>query len=93
MWRTIRNPYLIASFHYIMNLYRRDYVKVSGLTSNNRTYTIDEDAEAILKEIPKKKKSEFVREAIKLKARTLESDEKQPQKQAEKPIPTVKISI
>ena len=76
-----------------MNLYPRDYVKVSGLTSNNRTYTIDEDAERILKEIPKKKKSEFVREAIKLKARTLEGDAKEPPKQVEKPIPTVRIRI
>ena len=36
------------------------------------TYSLDEEAATILKEIPKTKKSQFVSEAVKLKARMLE---------------------
>lgn len=42
------------------------------------TYSLDEEAATILKEIPKTKKSQFVSEAVKLKAKMLEKTQEVP---------------
>lgn len=52
-------------------------------------FTLDDESTDILKQLPEKKKSEFVRAAIKLKAKTLENEPKP----EEKPIPVVRIRI
>lgn len=54
-----------------------------------RLVSLDDECETILKQLPEKKASNFVREAVKLKARTLQGDVKE----APKPIPTVRIRI
>ncbi len=53
---------------------------------------MDSEADAIIDQIPQKKKSAFVRDAVKLKAKTLSTDEPAP-KVEEKKIPTVRIRI
>ncbi len=57
-----------------------------------RLISVDEESDNILKQQPAKKASKFVRDAIKLKAKTLSTDEPAP-KPEERKIPTVRITI
>ena len=58
------------------------------MPGQNVTYTMDSDSIEILNKIPKSKRSEFVREGVKLKARTLEGE-----KPVQKPRQRVEIEI
>ena len=60
-----------------------------------RLVSIDEETDEILKKLPNREASDFVRDAVKLKARTLSTDEPKRKEQepakVEEKIPTVRI--
>lgn len=60
------------------------------MANNNYLFSLDEETAAIIKEIPKTKRSAFVREGIKLKIREVQQPE---QKIVEKPRAKVKLII
>ena len=83
---------IIRLFRYISKIYTRLYKIQYEMANNSYLFSLDETTAAIIKEVPKTKRSAFVREAIMLKTRSLEP-ETPIETPAPKSIPTVRIKI
>ena len=61
------------------------------MANNNYLFSLDEETASILKQVPKSKRSEFVREGVKLKAKTLDEPKQAETKEKETPIPIGRV--